>query len=543
MSTPDTLPTLNPAAVLEQEKTNAKVLEMLLDQKLARSDTLFAQVTEMAGTKSCIVRLTLQQTADLLRFAKDLGLFRTMFDKETGELIVDHNTIDEIQQRPLDYTRQLPLTIYLAGRKYHKFPPILAVMTADWVDRPDDFPDRWEVGFDGQMRAKDDSIVFSPLDSNGTVGLLMLIGYLYALDGQHRLLGIKGLTDLVRERRLIPKTKSGVPTKKENVLTIEELVANYNVNEARLNALLNETIAIEIIPAVKKGETREEARRRVKSVFTHVNKTAVRLTPGQIAQLEEDDGFALVAKYTAVHHDLLKDGGTRKDNPRVNWNTSTISNTSTVLTTLQTLTVMAEGYLIHEYAHWKSPVKDLIPVRPDDDELQDGEDSFGDLLTALSSLDSMQELDRGTTTRDYRLLKKEGGQAHLLFRPVGQIALASACGVLVFDQKMKIETIFNMLRDYEKAGGFAIDDPKFPWWGVVYDPIGQKIARGGELGAEKILTWLLGGTTDDTKKEELRQLLIERRTVSDGGSNDGKVVNFDGSYVDAADFKLPPMLT
>lgn len=32
---------------------------------------------------------------------------------------------------------------------------------------------------------------------------------------------------------------------------------------------------------------------------------------------------------------------------------------------------------------------------------------------------------------------------------------------------------------------------------MVYDPVGQKIAGGGEEDAEKLLTWLLGGITSD----------------------------------------------
>jgi hypothetical protein len=233
----------------------------------------------------------------------------------------------------------------------------------------------------------------------------------------------------------------------------------------------------------------------VKSVFTHVNKTAVRLTPGQIAQLDEDNGFALVAKRAAVHHDLLNSSGTREANPRVNWSTSTISNTSPVLTTLQSLTEMSQCYLEHQYPDRQSPIKGLIPVRPDDDDLDEGFQQFASLLDRLASLESFQELDRGKSTREFRLPRKEGGKAHLLFRPVGQIALAGAMGNLVFDQHKDADATFRMLHDYERKDGFAIDDPSKPWWGVVYDPIGQKIARGGEAGAANILLWLLGGIT------------------------------------------------
>jgi hypothetical protein len=304
---------------------------------------------------------------------------------------------------------------------------------------------------------------------------------------------------------------------------------------------------VEIIPAVKEGETRTEARRRVKSVFTHVNKSAVTLTKGQIAQLDEDDGFAITARRVAVHHRLFKSTGTRSENPRVNWQMSTISDTSTVLTTLQTLTEAARGFLGPAYSSWFSPIKDLIPVRPDDGELDEGEEKFSGFLDGLASLPSMEALDRDNkTTRHFRLLhddKPAGGEAHLLFRPIGQIALAHAFGTLVFDQGKDMDGLFRMLRDYETAGGFAIDNPRNPWWGVVYDPVGKKIARGGERGAELILTWLLGGISSDDKKAELLELLIERRMNREGGEHDGEVLDFDGQHVTDTAFRLPAMLT
>lgn len=534
---------VDPSMVLDQQETNSRVLKLLLDQQLSRGDTLFVQVTRMANTQSYVATMTFQQVAMLLKFAKDLGLFKRMFDAATGQMKVDHNTIDEIQQRPLDYTRQLPLTIYLAGRKHHKFPPILAVMTDDWVDDPDNHEGCWEADAEGELRATKDSTKFNALDTKGSIGLLTILGYIYALDGQHRLLAIQGLMELINNRRLVAKTKAGDPVRKDAALTMDVLSETFHIDEARLNALQFETIAVEIIPAVKAGETREEARRRVKSVFTHVNKTAVRLSPGQIAQLDEDNGFALVAKRAAVHHDLLRSTGTRTANPRVNWQTSTISNTSTVLTTLQSLTEMSQGFLVHKYEHWESPVKDLIPVRPDDDELEEGFKLFSDVLSGLATLKSFEDLDRNKSTRDFRLLRKEHGQAHLLFRPVGQIALARALGTLVLDQGKDVDRLFGMLQRYEDNGGFTIDDPSKPWWGVVYDPVGQKIARGGEAGAEKILLWLLGGITDDQAQEDLRVLLADRRTVNDGGPHDAKVRDFDGNYVDAPAFRLPAMLT
>lgn len=543
--------------ILKQDRENREALRVLLDDILAAAGSreLPALTTNMAGTTSFVATVSLEWLSTKLRFAKDLPLFRNKLNKD-GELEIDEKTIDEIVQRPLDYTRQLPLTIYLAGREHHKFPVILVVLTADWVDDPTH--ENWErIGDDpSKWRAKRDVTEFASLDGQGTLGLLNIDEvYLFALDGQHRLLGVQGLIELIRSRRISRRKKNGQAT---NVsYTLDELAATYGFGVHGIDRLANERIGIEIVPAIKRGETREEARRRVKSVFTHVNKHATVLTAGQLAQLDEDDGFSIVARGAAVSHALLKTTPNREKNPRVNWQNSNIANRSTVLTTLQTLKEMAGGYLgsRNPYNKWHSGdgLKDLVPVRPDEHELQKGSEEFALFLDWLATLPSMAELDRGASTRDYRLFtdevvaEPEGqppvmGKGHMLFRPVGQIVLARALGALVANGR-HLDDLFKMLVDYEKSGGFTLDDVANPWWGVLYDPVGQKMARGGEDLAADILVYLLGGmASDQTARERLRSRLADARTIRDGSADEDKPVGFDGTRVSAAEFKLPKML-
>ncbi len=94
---------------------------------------------------------------------------------------------------------------------------------------------------------------------------------------------------------------------------------------------------------------------------------AAPLTKGQLAQLDENDGFSIVARKVAVTHPLLKDIEGR--NPRVNWDSATVAAKATVLTTLQALKEMSERYLGQKYFHWKPAIKKgLIPLRPEDEE-------------------------------------------------------------------------------------------------------------------------------------------------------------------------------
>ena len=65
----------------------------------------------------------------------------------------------------------------------------------DWINDP--HHDNW--GDD--QRALVSSIDFTALDSSGKIGLIKLEGSsIFALDGQHRIMGIKGLQDLQRNK-------------------------------------------------------------------------------------------------------------------------------------------------------------------------------------------------------------------------------------------------------------------------------------------------------------------------------------------------------
>ena len=103
----------------------------------------------------------------------------------------------------------------------------------------------------------------------------------FALDGQHRLMGIQGLMELIKTGKLSRYNKQKKTIGK--AITIDDLIKINHIELPEIQKLAYEQIGIEFIPAVVKGETRAEARRRVRSIFAHVNLTAVKLSKGQIA--------------------------------------------------------------------------------------------------------------------------------------------------------------------------------------------------------------------------------------------------------------------
>ncbi|MGB3205923.1 MAG: DGQHR domain-containing protein [Crinalium sp.] len=518
--------------ILERENQEKQALALLLDRYLARNDQVLVQKIEMGGSEAYIGSATLEWFARRVRYASQLPLLRQKFNPDTENVEIDAESIEEIQQRPLDWSRQASLAQYLAARKNHKFPPVLVVINQPWVDNPK--ANQW----DAKQRALQSATEFTPLDKDGNVGLLDVSAdvTIFALDGQHRLMGVQGLMELIQTGKLPRYKKDKKPS--GAVITIDELRQEYQIEASYLQNLAKEKIGIEFISAVVTGENYAEARRRVRSIFVHVNLMAVPLSKGQLAQLDEDDGFSIVARKVAVTHPLLKDISGR--NPRVNWDSATVAAKSTVLTTLQALKEMSERYLQHKFPHWKLEKKGLIPMRPEDEELEAGIKEFKLLFDNLTNLFSFQRLERGEETPELRRFsfEKGGGDGNILFRPVGQVALAQALGILVFKKKLSVKDIFDKLQKYDADGGFSgMEFPESIWYGVLYDPNKKRVSVAGKDLAGRLIVYLLGGVDDDMEKAEIRRAVADARTI------ENQAMGFNGKFVEPRKVGLPSVLS
>jgi DGQHR domain-containing protein len=513
---------------LEQDK---QVLAALLEKFLADKNQLLVQKTQMGGTEAYVSSVTLEWLAQRVKFASSLPLLQKKYNPQTDNIEIDADSIEEIRQRPLDWSRQAPLAQYLAARKNHKFPPVLVVINQPWVDNAK------AAEWDSEGRAKQSTTNFTPLDEDQKIGLLNISENditIYALDGQHRLMGVQGLMELIRSGKLQLYKKD--KTAENAFITIDDLIDKYQVDSAYLQSLPQEKIGIEFICAVASGETRTEARRRVRSIFVHVNLMAAPLTKGQLAQLNEDDGFAIVARRIAVTHPLLKYKEGR--NPRVNWDSATVATNSTVLTTLQALQDMSGRYLGEKFPHWKPLEKGLIPMRPDDEELEEGIEEFQQLFDNLASLPSYKVLDHEDTPILRRFnFEKGGGEGNMLFRPVAQVALAQALGILIFKKGFSLEDVFKKLRKFDQQGGFSgMEYPQSCWYGVLYDPNKKRVQVAGRDLATKLLIYILGGIQDQMERAELRKVFANARTIED------RTIGFDGRLIEPKKLGLPPVI-
>jgi DGQHR domain-containing protein len=493
----------------------------IFDEYLTETNQILVQKTKMGNTESYLGVVSLKWIANQIKFASELPLFTQKIDSKTNNIIRDSATIEYIQQRPLDWSRQAILSQYLLTRPTHKFPPLLVVINPAWVDNPTS--PEWE-----NERAVNSSCDFQSLDSENRLGLLNITEncQIYALDGQHRLMGIQGLITLLETGQLPRYNRNKKPSKEMLILK------NFpNLSPETLANLPEEKMGVEFISAVNSGETREEAKRRIRSIFVHVNQMSVNLSKGQLAILNEDQGFSILSRQVAVNHPLFSG--------RISWDTATVTTQSKMLTTLQGLEEMCQLFLQPKFPLWKPKDKGLIPIRPENQELDEGLLHLNQFFDELASLPSYQRLNQGVETVRLRRFHHDrgGGEGNLLFRPVGQVALAAAVGVLIYKKGFNLGEIFEKLRKFDDNGGFTgMEFPKSPWYGVLYDASRQRIVVSGRKLATKLMIYLLGGLEDQLEVAYLRESVAKARTF------ENRCVSFQGEFVKPKEVGLPELI-
>mgnify|MGYP000670732515 CR=1 FL=1 len=478
------------AEIEKAERNKKRFLKTMLDELQQEKDTFISLKGEMGeitakegrtvNASSYSIVHDLDWIGKNIKMGTEMPLMRSSIDKKTGRLIIDENNAEDIKQRAPDYSRQVPLAIYLATDKSRKFGSILAVISPNWADDP--HHEYW--GSDG--KALRNAFDFSALDSAGNIGMLNLNGHtVYALDGQHRVMGIKGLQEL-SNGPLFVKGKGGEPLK-GSAITSDLIVETYDLDMNFVSKVLTEKLTVEYIPAVVAGETRAEASRRIRDIFYSINRYAKTPDKGEQILLNESDGYAIVARKVGIKTELFK-----KENSgdRINWKNTSIPKRSSWYTTLQHLRTMSFHYLnaVDDFNHgnrtkrWEPLIKDSAPVRPEESELTGATEELMQYFSFLNELPVFKGLNN-SKDKDIEQIreftyKAEGkefkGKGHLLLRPIGQVILTKAVGKLIKEGYL-IEDIFTKLKKLDLAGGFEVNNASSVWYEVTYDPIMKKM--------------------------------------------------------------------
>jgi DGQHR domain-containing protein len=518
-----------------EEQRNKRVLARLLDRYANQRGKFFATRGEMGvystpggntyRSPSFVVSHELNWVATNILMGSEMPFMGTHI--KNGRLEINEANVDELKQRKPDWSRQLSLTAYLVHDRSRKFASILAVINPDWVDDPSH--ENW--GKD--RRALKSAAIFEPLDSTGRIGLINLDAVrIYALDGQHRVMGIKGLKQLVENNFFILTSDNKPKAKIER----DDFLNKFRVDFSALQSLMSERIHIEYIPAVLAGETREEGSRRVRSIFVAINSYAKPPKKGENAVLDEASGYAIVARRSGVSHPLFRS----QSGSRINWKSSALPDRSEWITTLEALVDIAKLYLVHAVPklaeRWEPPFTgDIVPLRPNEDDLDQVSLKFRELLDFIQQLPVFQAIDRSddpvATLGKLRAFPEvdedpNSSDGHLFLRPIGQQILAEAVGELIAENspsRMTLQEIFGRLVELDSRGRFQAHKPSNLWYGVTYDFTKGKmiVAKSSRNLAVRLLKYLIRGANTKTQEELLREV-VTARTV------EGHWKNFNG---------------
>ena len=525
----------------ERETAYRNTLRELLDWIRDKDGHLLATVAWMGDSNSYFTSASLKWIAANVFFARDLPIFRDQRVQGNGSIAINENTIHDIQQREPDFRRQLPMTVYLVTRRYHKFGPLLLVAYKEWVyDRNSE-----EWGPDG--RALESSLSITSLDTKShLVDLDVTDTQYFALDGQHRLLAIKGLQHLLDDGRLEAKSREGKPHIKSSI-TREDIDKFFDEHGDRLELdttvltrLLDEHMGIEILPAVEEGETYLEAVSRLRNIFVDVNETARRLEKGELTLLDENDGFRIVARIVLTKHCLFA----TSNGLRVNTKRPNVTEKSSDYTTLNTIVNIARVYLMpkQNFALWNNPIfgsNEYGYLRPSVEEVNDGVRELEKYFDAIASIPSLEAMMQGTEVAE---LRGRNGKDNVLFWPIAQTALAEAVANLQAKQNVPLTELTSIIAKYENDDQMRLTKRDAPWFGVLCDPIKLKIRTQKKYQAlcADLFIFLLGsGNEDPNQLEGLRIRFFEARQGVVEDETKPKAYDISGELVTYDDFSLP----
>ena len=534
---------LDPVELIAQQEERRRAVAQIFQTELTAHvddpNLLLAHTARMGRTESYLCTATLKWVAERVQFAHELPVFNQQLSEDGKRIVPDAENVKKLRQRPIDYSRQHPMAHYLIGRSNHKFAPLLLVLHDEWIDDPQS--DNWAAG-----KAVKSAAQFSALDRDGVFGRLQLDHQrqrLYALDGQHRLLAIKGAIDIVNGLPLQERDAKGAV--KDSLLTRDDYAARDPdvYTPQYFQRLAEERVGIEIISAVNQGETYTEASRRVRTLFHHVNKMAQPVPKGASAALNDDHGFTVVAHECLSHAALngLSGDNDGQSELLVGMDRPNLTAKSNDVTTLDNLASCVGEFLgcSADYEGWIPQNRNYVPERPSDGAINAGARDFELFLTALGKTDVFRQVAAGVSASTLREFSVEGGLHSILLRPAMQQMVAAALGHAYFSAGMEWGLIEERFLKLDADGRFdSADSSDSYWFGLQVKPDTRRIKNSPQRITARLLAYLIGGTVCEPDMQELRDACQKARTMPSGDGAQGVVIGWDGAPLEGA-FQLP----
>lgn len=305
------------------------------------------------------------------------------------------------------------------------------------------------------------------------LGSLHLTGTekIFALDGQHRVAGIK-----------------------------EALTTNPSLGDEHLSVIFvahsNEKPGLE----------------RSRRLFATLNRYAKPVSRLEIIALDEDDPVAIATRQLLRDHSLLSKKGvvaTSKAKQMPNGNTQS-------LTTAVALYEGLLSYIVQVRRISKKELVEFLATRPDEAALKKLVSDIVGLVNATASHIPSVSAYKQALSQDRSALKfrnEQGGD--LLFRPVGFLAYFMAVGRAVSRGLDLREVVI-------KIGHSNLDIRRYPWKGLIFDPNTGTMSASSAKGSVEVYASLillnagLGSTVSAKERNDARALIAKELSGGSG---------------------------
>ena len=367
-----------------------------------------------------------------------------------------NKALSELIQRSLEGTRARQIADYLAETRERFFSSLVLATyggSPDWL----------EVG-NFRSSSKPDIVKQISETALDSLGFLQLSGSekMFAVDGQHRLAGIK-----------------------------KALYEGVQVAE-------------EQVPVILVGHRKDAAGlQRTRRLFTTLNKTAVPVRKRDIIALDEDDVMAITARRLVETNSAFKD-------PKI----AVISSQNIPKANRVCLTTIASLYdilrLLFRFHIGKHSDRSLRFNRPSDEQLDRYYDFATSYFEAVGNVfKPLGDLFRSKDDPAKITMKQRGPHGgHLLFRPVGlEILTRAAIEVGARDRTSVVESV-------RKLGALPTELAEKPYRGVLWDPLRKTLTVKGKSLALDLVRYMAGLDTD---VERLTRLYNEALGVTPDG--------------------------
>ena len=267
-------------------------------------------------------------------------------------------------------------------------------------------------------------------------------------------------------------------------------------------------------------------------LFTHLNRYAKKTTDSENYTIDEDDGYAIVTRRLVRTHPVLKDkiwyksgnlpqGGKDGEPPDVIYSRD-------CFTTLKT--VYNCNKMLLEAKH-KFP-KAWSRVRPEPELLDQLTEECTDLWDSICEIEPIGLLASGQKScSEFRPTQPgQRGNGHVLFRPLGQAALAEAIVKTIHEPEPNFDGIGDICKACAKID-WRLSSP--PWAGVFSKADGSmqdSNTRKRQSVGSKLLRYMLGvpwPSADPDLLQEYREVLYPS----------------DSNSPEAKQLKLPPQIS